>query len=100
MLLDRYHIQPPSCLSEAEVEVWREKKLLPTQRRVLAVFLTWLENHSMIQDDPPIACRLQDFLTGITEPRRNRIAAKQVMDILERLVRRDCFPWMSVGPDI
>lgn len=69
------------------MEVWRQKKQLPVQRRVLAIFQAWLENHSMIQDDPPIACRLQEFLCSITTPQQNTAYAKQVMNILERLVR-------------
>lgn len=70
----------------AELEEWRIRCLLPTQRRVLSVFTTWLVEHSMIEDDPPIARRLQDFLAEITAPAENVGLAQQVMETLERLV--------------
>ena len=40
----------------------------------------------MVQDDPPVARRLQEFLASIVEPAANRVLAKQVMGVLERIV--------------
>lgn len=86
LLLARYYMKQPPGLSEAELVFWREKKCLPTQKRVLLVFATWLEHHRMVQDDPPVARRLQEFLATIVEPAANRVLAKQVMGVLERIV--------------
>ena len=40
----------------------------------------------MIEDDPPIARRLQDFLAEITAPAENAEHAQKVMETLKRLV--------------
>ena len=40
----------------------------------------------MIEDDPPIAAKLQSFLTSITTPSDNVAVAREVMNTLERLV--------------
>ena len=79
-------MKQPAGLSDAEQVLWREKKCFPTQKRVLLVFATWLEHHRMVQDDPPVARRLQEFLASIVEPAANRVLAKQVMGVLERIV--------------
>ena len=86
LLLSRYYMKQPAGLSDAEQVLWREKKCFPTQKRVLLVFATWLEHHRMVQDDPPVARRLQEFLASIVEPAANRVLAKQVMGVLERIV--------------
>ncbi|CAL1694311.1 unnamed protein product [Somion occarium] len=84
LLLKRYDMKTPLGLSDAELDLWRTKKLLPTQKRVLGVFAVWMEHHRLVQDDPPVARRLQEFLSGIVEPAPNRVLAKQVMSVLER----------------
>lgn len=86
LLLKRYDMKTPLGLSDAELDLWRTKKLLPTQKRVLGVFAVWMEHHRLVQDDPPVARRLQEFLSGIVEPAPNRVLAKQVMSVLERKV--------------
>ncbi|KAI0783386.1 ras guanine nucleotide exchange factor domain-containing protein [Abortiporus biennis] len=83
-LLKRYNLQPPSGLTTSEADDWKERKLLPSQKRVLGVFMSWLEHHGLVQDDPPIARRLQEFLAGVTSPIANKLTAKQVMHSLER----------------
>ena len=87
LLLKRYHLDAPSGLTAVEFDEWRIRCLLPTQRRVLAVFTTWLVEHSMIEEDPPIARRLQQFLAEIPASAENVSLAEQVMKTLEHLVR-------------
>ena len=77
----------PHGLSPLEVTEWRAKRLLPAQRRVLLMLKTWLVDHAMIEDDPPIAARLQIFLETIKAPSENVALAREVMTTLERLVR-------------
>lgn len=86
LLLDRYYMDAPEGITMAELEDWKVRCLLPTQRRVLQVFTGWLVEHAMIEDDPPIARRLQDFLSEITGSAENVSLAQQVMKTLERLV--------------
>lgn len=86
LLLERYYLDAPATLTESELVEWKARCLLPSQHRVLSVFTTWLEDHAMIEDDPPIARRLQDFLAEITAPPENVVHAQKVMDTLKRLV--------------
>ncbi len=86
LLLERYDLDAPQTLTTVELEEWRTKRLLPTQRRVISIFTAWLVNHNMIGDDPPIARRLQEFLSEISGPADNLSMANQAMKTLECLV--------------
>ena len=46
LLLERYNLKVPEDLSPAELDDWRTRRLLPTQRRVLLIFKTWLVDHA------------------------------------------------------
>ena len=87
LLLSYFHPEQPLGLTGAEADDWRLKRLYPTQCRVLSVFKAWLVGHRMIEDDPPIARQLQEFLTSVTTPAEIAAAAEEVMDTLKRLVR-------------
>lgn len=90
LLVQQYHLEPPSSISVAQVDKWRQKHLLPVQKRVLSVFATWLGDHRMIEDDPPVAQRLQGFLVDVSESPdsdvENVAIAQDVMQSLEHLV--------------
>ena len=81
----------PQVEDDAELEDWRSRRLLPTQRRVLSMFKAWLSDHAMIEEEPEIARRLQDFLSEITAPPENVALASEVTKTLERMVR-EVFP--------
>ncbi|KAI0690763.1 ras guanine nucleotide exchange factor domain-containing protein [Cytidiella melzeri] len=85
LLLRRYYLESPAAIAPSELDEWKARCLLPSQRRVLSIFTTWLEEHSMVEDDPPIARRLQNFLAEITAPAENVVHAQKVMMTLERL---------------
>ncbi|KAI0348122.1 ras GEF [Trametopsis cervina] len=85
LLLERYYLDAPPSLTVSELDEWRTRCLSPSQARVLSIFTIWLEEHRMIEDDPPIARRLQDFLGEIIASGGNESQAKQVMKTLERL---------------
>lgn len=95
LFLERYHLDVPHAVTAAELEEWRVKRLVPTQKRVLSIFMTWLVDHDMVEEDPPIARRLQDFLSEIRPPSENATMAAEVMQALERLVRYDMIPQPS-----
>jgi son of sevenless-like protein len=83
---------PPACLSEDEIEEWREKKQKSIQQRVLTLFTMWLEDHNMIKEDLHIVHRLQGFLQSITDPHPLAIPAKLILEAIERLVGMGIIP--------
>lgn len=86
LLIDRYRLVPPVGLSTDELEQWKEKILSPTRKRILSIFMTWLEYHRLVQDDPPIARRLQEFLSDISPALATKLQVSHVMATLERMV--------------
>lgn len=87
LLRGQYDLPPPQDVTAVELEEWRTKRLLSSQKRVLTIFVTWLVEHNMIEEDPPIAQRLQRFLSDIAAPPENAALAQEVMKTLSRLVR-------------
>ncbi|KIP11737.1 hypothetical protein PHLGIDRAFT_99181 [Phlebiopsis gigantea 11061_1 CR5-6] len=85
LLLRHFHQQQPLGLTGAEADDWRLKRLYPSQCRVLNTFKTWLVAYHMIEDDPPIARQLQEFLPNVTSPAEIATAAEEVMDTLKHL---------------
>lgn len=86
MLLANFNQEQPLGLTGAEADEWRLKRLYPIQHRVLCAFRTWLEDYRMIEEDPPIAQRLQKFLPRVTSPAEIALVAEGVMETLKRLV--------------
>jgi son of sevenless-like protein len=84
MLVDRYSIDHPANLSNAEFENWK-RHLNATQRRVLMIFTMWLEEHRLLEEEPHIAQRLSDFLGLITTTQLASMA-KLLLQTIERLV--------------
>lgn len=104
LLLERFDLNIPQLNTDAEVEEWRTKRLLPTQRRILAMFKTWLQEHEMIEDDPPIAHRLQDFLSEVLAGKSGNetlaALAGEVMKTLGRLVRNTLYSNANTDIDL
>ncbi|KIY46326.1 ras GEF [Fistulina hepatica ATCC 64428] len=84
MLVDRYRFKPEG-LSEADRPNWKDKCMLPTQRLVLSVLLSWLEDYRLLEEEPHIAQRLTNFLTLIMQPALLAQKAKSVIRTIERL---------------
>jgi son of sevenless len=87
LLVDKYQMDHPSNLGVEEFEEWKEKKLRPTQKRVLTILTIWLENHNLLDEEPHMARQLTDFLSLIVSPEPLSITAKLVLESLQRLVR-------------
>jgi len=85
LLIDRYRMEPPHNLTPEECEEWKEKKLRPTQHRVLTVLTMWLEDHNMVRDDRRIVIRLKEFLSAISEPQSLALTANLMLQAVERL---------------
>jgi son of sevenless len=85
-LVDRYRMDPPLNMTDAEFEEWKERLCLPTQRVILTLFTMWLEDHRLLEEEPHIAQRLTDFLTLITTPQSLSITARLIVQSIARLV--------------
>ncbi|KAI0673621.1 ras GEF [Trametes maxima] len=86
LLLAQYNISHPTALNLKELEQWKEKKLKPTRRRVLAVLNVWTEEYGLLQDDAYLARRLVDFLSSITSPPQLANSAREVLKSLEHFI--------------
>lgn len=88
MLIERYRMDHPVKLIATEFVDWKEKKLLPTQKRILMIFTVWLEDHRLLEEEPHIARRLTDFLSLVATPQPLAITAKLIIQSIKRLVRQ------------
>jgi son of sevenless-like protein len=88
LLAARFETAPPENLTAAELDDWRDRKQRPVQNQVLTCFTTWLEDHVMLNEEPHIVQRMQEFLSLISQPPSLAFTAKLIMQSLERgLVR-------------
>ncbi|KAJ6486221.1 ras guanine nucleotide exchange factor domain-containing protein [Mycena vitilis] len=85
LLVARYHMERPEHLTDEQVDEWREKMQLPTQRRTLTLFTMWLQDHRLLEEEPHIAQRLTDFLAKITTPQPLALTAKLIIRSIEDL---------------
>ncbi|TFK77505.1 ras GEF [Pluteus cervinus] len=85
MLVERYRMNHPEQAEGAEYEDWKERFLLPTQKRVLTIFTMWLEDHRLLEEEPHIAGRMTEFLTFIAPPSLLATTAKLIIQSIERL---------------
>lgn len=89
LLAAQYEVDAPPNLSEEEFEQWKREKLRPTQKRVLTVLTMWLEEYDLLNQDPEVAPKLQDFLRLIVSPPALALTAKHMLKSLERLTFAD-----------
>lgn len=87
MLLDQFHFKAPEGLSDVEYKDWKANLQIPTQRRILDVITTWIEEYHLL-DEPGVSRQLTDFLTHIVAPPHATRAA-QLVKIINQLV---CIP--------
>jgi son of sevenless-like protein len=85
LLVAQYELEAPPNLTEEEFEHWRREKLRPTQKRVLTVLTMWLEEYDLLNQDPEVAPKLQDFLSLIVTPASLALTARHMLKSLERL---------------
>jgi son of sevenless len=86
LLVAQFELDVPPNLSEEEFKRWKREKLRPTQKRVLTVLTMWLEEYDLLNQDPEVAPKLQDFLRVIVTPPALALTAKHMLKSLERLV--------------
>ena len=87
LLVAQYELEAPPNLTEDEFVHWRREKLRPTQKRVLTVLTMWLEEYDLLNQDPEVAPKMQDFLSLVISPASLALTARHILKSLERLVR-------------
>ncbi|KAF8641186.1 hypothetical protein AX17_000821 [Amanita inopinata Kibby_2008] len=85
MLVDNFWMNRPEGTNDEEFEDWKTARLLPTQRRILMIFTSWLENHQLLEEEPHIAQKLTDFLGLLLSSRSLASMAKDIIQKIERL---------------
>ncbi|TIC09657.1 ras GEF [Wallemia mellicola] len=61
LLIHRFHLLAPEGLSESDITMWREKKQMVVQLRVINVMKSWLEHHFDDTRDDYILSRIRQF---------------------------------------
>lgn len=84
LLTERYLMDHPSSLNEDEFAEWKEKRLRPAQTRVLTTFTEWVERYRLVKDESHLVPKLKEFLKLITNPPKNALTAKQLLQTIER----------------
>ncbi|KAL0576874.1 hypothetical protein V5O48_005109 [Marasmius crinis-equi] len=85
MLVDHFRAEPPSELTEADYEDWKDKHLNNVQRMVLNVFSMWLEEHRLLEEEPQIATPLTEFLNHIKSPNPLAPQGQLIIESIKRL---------------
>lgn len=86
-LVERYQMVHPTSLTSEQFEYWKVTKLQPTQQRILAILMMWLEHHHFLDEEPHMTRDLTEFLALIVTPAPLALTAKRILYSLERLVR-------------
>lgn len=81
LLVERFRMSPPKNLSPADVEDWKSRYLLPTRKRVLDLFIAWLEQHQLLEEEAHIARHLTDFLLSSVTP----VFPEEASNILQKI---------------
>jgi len=84
LIISRFNMECPPGLGDDEVEEWKERKLRTTQHRILTLITMWIEDHSLVLEEPKVARRLKEFLVGITEPAPLVLTANLMIQALHR----------------
>ena len=61
LLLQRFHLYPPEIIDEDELTLWKEKKQMVVQLRVINVMKSWLEHHFDETKDDHVLERVKEF---------------------------------------
>eukprot|EP00158_Paraphelidium_tribonemae_P007619 Partr_v1_DN28301_c0_g1_i5_m78717 putative Cell division control protein len=84
LLKQRFNISPPSGLTEAEVNVWIEKKQKPVRLRVFNILKTWLDGY-FIHKDANILDEVREFARSIVRETMP-LASDQLLKLTDRRI--------------
>ncbi|KAG8969725.1 hypothetical protein FRC03_001070 [Tulasnella sp. 419] len=86
LLTERYLMDHPPELDEAQFAEWKEKKLRPTQIRVLTTLTEWVERYRFVKDERDMVDKLIEFLNLIKLPAANALTAKQLLEMIDKKI--------------
>src|SRR3712207_6645673 len=75
LLTELYLMDHPPDLDEEQFTEWKEKKLRPTQTRVLTALTEWVEQYRFVKDERDMVDKLVEFLNLIKVPTKNALTA-------------------------
>ncbi|KAG9045100.1 hypothetical protein FS837_007032 [Tulasnella sp. UAMH 9824] len=84
LLVERYLMDPPTGLTDEQRAEWKEKRLRPTQTRVLNTLKEWVERYRLVKDENNLVDKLKDFLGRIDQPASNVLSAKHLLETIAR----------------
>ncbi|KIO22395.1 hypothetical protein M407DRAFT_28115 [Tulasnella calospora MUT 4182] len=82
LLVERYTMDPPGGLTDEQRAEWKEKRLRPTQTRVLNTMREWVERYRLVKDEGHLVEKLKDFLGRIDQPASNVSSAKHLLETI------------------
>ncbi|KAJ8084746.1 hypothetical protein PM082_003523 [Marasmius tenuissimus] len=85
MLVDHFSTERPQDLNEEESAEWSSKYRNTIQRTILNVFLMWLEEHRLLEEEPHIATPLTQFLKTIKQPHPLASQSESIVEAIKRL---------------
>jgi son of sevenless len=85
MLVQIYCMSYPESLTESEFNDWRDRCLHPTQQSILNFFTMWLEEHRLLEEEPHISRRLNEFLELIKPPNPLAVTSQLIVQSITRL---------------
>ncbi|KAI8926456.1 ras guanine nucleotide exchange factor domain-containing protein [Entophlyctis helioformis] len=88
VLINRYNLSPPQGLSDAELKIWIDKKLVPIQIRVSNAFKTWLESHWVDALDDVCLDRIYQFASNVMM-RAHAPLASRLMELVTKKINTD-----------
>ncbi|KAI9219122.1 ras guanine nucleotide exchange factor domain-containing protein [Blastocladiella britannica] len=89
-LMARFNIQPPSGLSDSELETWIERKMTPVRVAVFDVMSMWLEHFALpyIPDDMAALDQMRNWSRTVMRP----VMAAQSVQLIKHIERREQSP--------
>ena len=64
LLMQRFNLSPPENLTEADIDVWQNRKIIPIRFRVINILKTFLESHFQGSPSDPILTEIQYFASS------------------------------------
>ncbi|GMK58437.1 hypothetical protein CspeluHIS016_0504690 [Cutaneotrichosporon spelunceum] len=84
LLLERYHVEPPTDLSEEQMKEWKMRKQTPIRLRVANTLKTWLEHHYIEEQDRNALDVVEDFATTTLMANGSELLSKQLLQLVDR----------------
>ena len=97
LLVQRYTLEPPGGLSQEDVFIWTEKKLVPVQMRVCNALKSWLENYWIDKHDDVCLDDIHAFASGPMMQTQQQ-AAQRFLELVSKRVATDVYGTQTTTP--